>query len=73
MIRFRCPYCDRQRKAKDARAGERMTCPDCEEEIRVPKRRDDGDPSGRKSGDPWFEVGLIVMLFLILVAIIKYR
>jgi hypothetical protein len=74
MIRFRCPSCEKQRKVKDSRAGEWMTCPDCDEEIRVPKRGDDKESApDTGKGDPVFQIAVLVLLFCILYAIIKYR
>ena len=36
MIRFRCPGCNKNLKAKDSMAGKRVTCP-CGQELRIPK------------------------------------
>ena len=35
MIRFRCPGCSKNLKAKDSMAGKRVTCP-CGQELRIP-------------------------------------
>ena len=50
-IRFRCPHCDRKLSISSRQAGSEVSCPSCQERLRVPEGQEPTSPVERSASD----------------------